>query len=84
MLGDTFDIPGFYTWHLVMAILLCVVWLVLFVLTAVAFWRGEIFLARSEDVLRDTMLSREEAEREKEAAADGQAHEASLGVERRL
>lgn len=65
VLGDTFNIPGFYIWHLVMSILICVVWVVLFVLTAIAFWKGEIFLAKSEDVLKDTMITREEAEQEK-------------------
>lgn len=64
--GDIFDIKGFYIWHLVMAILMCIAWLVLIVLTAVAFWRGEIFLAKEEDVLKDTMITREQAELEKE------------------
>ena len=36
-LGDVFGIEGFFTWHLVMTILLCSVWVVLFVLTVVAF-----------------------------------------------
>ena len=38
-----------------MVSLLCVTWLVLFVLTLVAFWRGEIFMARPEDVVMDRM-----------------------------
>jgi hypothetical protein len=32
---------------------MCTVWVVLFGLTAVAFWKGKIFLAAEEDVLRD-------------------------------
>jgi homospermidine synthase len=70
VLGDIFNIPGFYIWHLVMSILICAAWLILFAFTSIAFWRGEIFLAKSEDVLKDTMLSREEAEREKEEDED--------------
>ncbi|EKM52736.1 uncharacterized protein PHACADRAFT_126777 [Phanerochaete carnosa HHB-10118-sp] len=68
VLGDIFDIPGFYVWHLVMAIVMCVVWLVLFVLTGVAFWKGLIFMADAEEVLKDVMVSREEAERDKAVA----------------
>lgn len=36
-----------------MAILMVTVWIVLFGLTAVAFWKGKIFLAAEADVLRD-------------------------------
>jgi hypothetical protein len=36
-----------------MAVLMCTVWVVLFCLTAVAFWKGKIFLADEADVLRD-------------------------------
>lgn len=36
-----------------MAILMCTVWVALFGLTAVAFWKGKIFLAAEADVLRD-------------------------------
>ena len=53
VLGDTLQIPGFFVLHTIMAILMCTVWVVLFGLTAVAFWKGEIFLAAEEDVLRD-------------------------------
>ncbi|KAI0060713.1 hypothetical protein BV25DRAFT_923793 [Artomyces pyxidatus] len=53
-LGDTLNIPGFYIVHAVMATLMCLTWLVLFTLTGVAFYRGEIFFAKPEDVLRDT------------------------------
>ena len=54
-LGDVFGIEGFFTWHLVMTILLCSVWVVLFVLTVVAFVKGQIFLANPEEVLQDTV-----------------------------
>ncbi|KAI9448713.1 voltage-dependent anion channel-domain-containing protein [Lactarius psammicola] len=53
VLGDALNIPGFFTLHAVMAVLMCIVWLVLFVLTALAFWKGKIFLAAETDVLRD-------------------------------
>ena len=53
VLGDTLQIPGFYVLHAIMAILMCMVWVVLFGLTAVAFWKGKIFFATEADVLRD-------------------------------
>jgi tellurite resistance protein TehA-like permease len=53
VLGDTLQIPGFFVLHTIMAILMCTVWVVLFGLTAVAFWKGKIFLAAEADVLRD-------------------------------
>lgn len=52
-IGDIFDIQGFRVWNLVMTILLCCVWLVLFGLTVVAFWEGKIFNSTAEDVIRD-------------------------------
>lgn len=53
VLGDTLQIPGFFVLHTIMAILMVTVWVVLFGLTAVAFWKGKIFLAAEVDVLRD-------------------------------
>lgn len=53
VLGDTLQIPGFYVLHAIMATLMCVVWVVLFGLTALAFWKGKIFFATEADVLRD-------------------------------
>ncbi|KAI0790246.1 voltage-dependent anion channel [Irpex lacteus] len=53
LLGDTFEIEGFFVWHTIMAILMCIVWLILFTLTVIAFWKGKIFLAKDEDVLQD-------------------------------
>ncbi|KAI0093302.1 voltage-dependent anion channel-domain-containing protein [Irpex rosettiformis] len=52
-IGDTFNIQGFYIWSLVMTIIMCATWIVLFVLTAVAFWEGKIFNSKPEDVIRD-------------------------------
>ncbi|KAI0057260.1 hypothetical protein BV25DRAFT_1920355 [Artomyces pyxidatus] len=52
-LGDALDIPAFYVLHEIMATILCLTWLVLFALTLYAFYRGEIFFAKPEDVLRD-------------------------------
>lgn len=52
-LGDALNIPGFFTLHAIMAVLMCIVWLILFSLTAVAFWKGKIFLAAETDVLKD-------------------------------
>jgi hypothetical protein len=54
-LGDTFNIPAFYVLHLIMVVIMCAVWLILFVLTIYAFWRGEIFFAKPEDVVRDAV-----------------------------
>lgn len=54
-LGDIFGVPGFHTWNLVMTVLMCATWVVLFVLTALAFWEGKIFRSPPEDVLRDTL-----------------------------
>ena len=55
MLGDTFELQGFFTWHLIMTILMCAVWLVLFVLTLLAFFKGKIFLAKPEEVIQDSI-----------------------------
>ncbi|THH28722.1 hypothetical protein EUX98_g5462 [Antrodiella citrinella] len=53
VLGDIFNLKGFFIWHLVMTIIMCTVWVVLFSLTLLAFWKGKIFYARDEDVLKD-------------------------------
>jgi hypothetical protein len=53
VLGDASDIPGFFAVHAVMAVMMCIVWLILFVLTALAFGKGKIFLAAEADVHRD-------------------------------
>lgn len=38
-----------------MAILMCMTWLVLFVLTIVAFYKGLIFNSKEEDVIKDIL-----------------------------
>lgn len=54
-LGDIFGIKGFSVWHAIMTFLVCMIWLILFGLTILAFIRGKIFLAKDADVWRDTM-----------------------------
>ncbi|KAH9856069.1 voltage-dependent anion channel-domain-containing protein [Lenzites betulinus] len=55
VLGDIFNLKGFFIWHLIMAVILTVVWAVLFVLTVLAFCKGKIFLAKSEEVIKDSV-----------------------------
>ena len=55
VLGDIFDLKGFYDWHLVMTVIMCAVWVVLFVLTLLAFFKGKIFLAKPEEVIQDSV-----------------------------
>ncbi|KAF4590617.1 hypothetical protein EYR40_009213 [Pleurotus pulmonarius] len=55
LFGDIFKVRGFYVTHAIMATLICLAWLVLFVLTVVAFWRGLIFHSKDEDVIKDTL-----------------------------
>ncbi|KAI0700919.1 voltage-dependent anion channel-domain-containing protein [Cytidiella melzeri] len=52
-IGNIFNIEGFHIWNLVMTIVMGVTWLVLVVLTVVAFWEGKIFNSQPEDVIRD-------------------------------
>jgi hypothetical protein len=58
VLADIFDFPGFIVWHSIMVVFICVTWAVLFFLTLMAFWRGKIFFANPEDVLRDVPASK--------------------------
>ena len=53
VLGDALQIPGFFALHAIMAVAMCMVWIVLFSLTVLAFYKGKIFLAAEADVLRD-------------------------------
>ncbi|KAH9926628.1 voltage-dependent anion channel-domain-containing protein [Epithele typhae] len=62
VLGDIFDIQGFYTWHLIMTILLASAWIVLIVLTFWAFLKGKIFLAKPEEVIHDIVDAPEDLE----------------------
>lgn len=55
VLGDIFNLEGFFVWHLIMAVAMCTVWIILFTLTALAFWKGKIFLAKDEEVLQDSV-----------------------------
>ena len=57
-----FNLKGFFTWHLVMTILMVCVWLILFVLTVWAFIKGKIFLAKPEEVIQDTVGAKEPEE----------------------
>ncbi|KAF9019958.1 hypothetical protein BDZ89DRAFT_283291 [Hymenopellis radicata] len=54
-LGDIFQLDGLFSLHLIMAVIMVITWLVLFVLTVMAFWRGLIFKSKPEDVLMDSM-----------------------------
>ena len=47
-----------------MTILMCVVWIILFTLTLLAFWKGKIFLAKDEDVWMDTVVKDEDEEKQ--------------------
>ncbi|KAI0632605.1 voltage-dependent anion channel-domain-containing protein [Trametes polyzona] len=55
VLGDIFHLQGFFVWHLIMTVTLCAVWLVLFTLTVLAFCKGKIFLAKEEEVIKDSL-----------------------------
>ncbi len=55
-LADIFKLPGFNILHMTMAILMCITWAVLFVLTIVAFAQGHIFKSMPEDVVKDASL----------------------------
>ncbi|KAL4253503.1 tellurite-resistance/dicarboxylate transporter (TDT) family protein [Abortiporus biennis] len=60
-IGDIFDLNVFKIWYLVMIVIMCVTWTILFVFTAIAFCRGKIFMTPSEEILRDlTEKEREE------------------------
>lgn len=64
--GDIFDLTGFYILHLIMAIVMCVTWTVLFVLTVMAFYKGYIFKSMSEDVIKDSALFKHDLEKERQ------------------
>ncbi|KII91028.1 hypothetical protein PLICRDRAFT_107381 [Plicaturopsis crispa FD-325 SS-3] len=61
VLGDIFHLEGFFVLHLTMTIIMCITWLILFVLTVLAFWKGKIFMAKEEDVLKDEDIIRDDA-----------------------
>ncbi|KAI0284472.1 hypothetical protein BC826DRAFT_1056074 [Russula brevipes] len=53
VLGSTFQIPDLSIVYTIMAVAMCVVWVVLFGLTVFAFWKDKILLAAEADILRD-------------------------------
>ncbi|KAJ8519350.1 hypothetical protein ONZ45_g3704 [Pleurotus djamor] len=57
LLGDIFDIKGFFYAHLFMTFLMCLAWVVLMTLTLVAFWKGLIFKSADEDVIKDSIIA---------------------------
>lgn len=63
---------------MVMAVLMCTVWVVLFSLTVLAFWKGKIFYARDEDVLKDILSDDPEKEKEKEGESVSVKSEATM------
>ncbi|PSR72567.1 hypothetical protein PHLCEN_2v11560 [Hermanssonia centrifuga] len=52
-LGQIFQTSFFNVWNTVMTIIMCITWIVLFVLTCVAFWEGKIFISANEDTIQD-------------------------------
>lgn len=54
VLGDIFHLRGFFVIHCMMAGVMCTTWLVLFILTIVAFAKGRIFSSNDEDVVKDS------------------------------
>jgi len=56
LFGDLFQIQGFYVMHLTMVVLMCITWVVLFILTMIAFYKGAIFRSKEEDVWKDAPL----------------------------
>ncbi len=52
-LGQIFQMSFFNVWNTVMTIIMCITWIVLFVLTCVAFWEGKIFISANEDTIQD-------------------------------
>ena len=53
-LGEIFEVRALTIIHMVMAVVLCLTWAVLFVLTVIAFYRGLILCSDEEDVLKDS------------------------------
>ena len=62
-LGDIFELKGFFVWHTTMAVIMCIVWIVLFTLTVFAFFKGKIFMAKDEDVLKDSNMIPKDVEK---------------------
>ncbi|KAG9098484.1 hypothetical protein FS749_003713 [Ceratobasidium sp. UAMH 11750] len=62
-LRGIFGIEGFKEWHLVMTVMVVVTWVILFCLTAAAFWRGKIFMSKDEDIYADAVSNAIEKEK---------------------
>ncbi|KAF9561760.1 hypothetical protein CPC08DRAFT_707120 [Agrocybe pediades] len=56
LLGDIFNIRGFYILHIIMTIWMIVTWGILFVLTIFAFATGRILKSGHEEVIKDTAV----------------------------
>ena len=63
VLAEIFHLEGFFVWHLVMATFIVGTWIILAFLTAMAFWKGKIFLANPEDVIKDSIKELRESEK---------------------
>jgi hypothetical protein len=53
-----------------MTVCICVVWVVLIVLTGVAFWKGKIFISKEEDVMKDSLLGEDAEQPSREQTPD--------------
>ncbi|KAK0452756.1 voltage-dependent anion channel [Desarmillaria tabescens] len=73
-LGDIFQIQGFFTFHLVMTVFMCITWLFLFTLTVIAFCKGRIFKSGKEDFMRDIQAQEEVAEERPAPVVPSSAH----------
>ncbi|KAL0577115.1 hypothetical protein V5O48_004868 [Marasmius crinis-equi] len=55
VLAKELNIKGLLTVHAIFTVLIFLTWIILIVLTILAFWKGLIFLSKEEDVIRDTV-----------------------------
>jgi hypothetical protein len=55
LFGDIFEIPQLYVLHAISTSIVCITWVVLFILTVVAYHRGRILYAKDVDVWRDSI-----------------------------
>ena len=66
-----------------MTIAMCATWIVLFVLTSVAFWKGKIFISSPEETLRDDLWSPHAMEDKEEMGEEAEQMERGHGSEER-
>jgi tellurite resistance protein TehA-like permease len=76
LFADIFGVRAFNVIHITMTSVICLVWVVLVVLTATAFWRGDILMSSAEDVVAERrgikqMIENEKARKEKEKKEKG-------------